>query len=237
GEVHKAAVMLQPITRLVQHLALHTQCVTGKHRPRPAQIVETRRTETRQRLPALAGEQLQRQCSRVPAGGGECTEGCVTRVGIAQMKGLWIITLGEASDGRCRYRGRTMRLVQIRFEILIMDHDIAPTGVGRRLNMMCEVMSMTVASCRSTTSKRACTRPISGRLPDGRRSSTVLRTASRSPGCTGRIQRRDSTPGEPMHAALLSTLSTSMRMHQPVICRPSASAVPSPSCVHAPGPV
>src|SRR5262245_1791017 len=98
---------------------------------------------------------------------------------------------------------------------------------ARRPNIGLTIKVITGWSAALMSSKRNLTKPISGRLREGRVSSTVARALMRSPGRIGASHFTSSTPGPPMKLAAPRKSSLSMRMSTQQVCQPEATRPPN----------
>src|SRR5262249_3554056 len=158
---------------------------------------------------------------RVPARGAEPAEMRARGGRLVEMERLRIEARGECLDvlEREGVAGDLGDLAAA--DVLEEFHDRPPAcspscdpPAARRANIGLTIRVITGCADTPMSSKRNLTKPMSGRLREGRVSSTVPRAMMRSPGRMGASHRTSSTPGAPMNAASPSRLSVSMRMRR-----------------------
>src|SRR5262249_16632018 len=161
----------------------------------------------------------------VPAGGNQRAEMRARGRGLVNMERLRIKTCGEGLDlvgpeGVAADDGALSD-----GNVLEIFHGRAPAP--RRLSINGVVNEVITSSCSSIISAGHLTKPASGRLFEGRVSSTVVRTRTCVPGRSGLSQRTSSTPGAPMEVVWLTKPSAIMRIRMQQECHPEAASPPS----------
>src|ERR1700722_1173901 len=233
-----------PAGRLTQlhDLAREGDRVARIDRLRPAQLADAgrgavlrRRLAARPHVLGLAqlgvDEVAHVHRGRVPARGAQPAEMRARRGRLVEMEKLRIEAARERLDLLRRKRVAAELGALADAHVLEVSHAPAfspsPADGERRPRMKCGVSVITRTSSALSMSRRALTKPISGRLFEARLSITCMRTRRRSPGRPGGSHFTSPQPVAPIEAESSTKPSAMMRIMIAQLCQPEAHRPPT----------
>src|SRR5262245_56111733 len=203
-------------------------------RPEPADRLAAR-AQLLVLAPAVGDHQPHPNAGGVPARGAQPAEMRARGGRLVEMERLRIEARGKRLDvlGGEGVAAEVAHLADA--DVLEEFHDLlAAFGsppraalAARRPNIGLTIKVITGWSAALMSSKRNLTKPMSGRLREGRVSSTVARALMRSPGRIGASHFTSSTPGAPMKLASPRKSSLSMRISTQQVGHPEATRPPN----------